>query len=79
MDPDSAPGLDGFPRHRKSFWDVVGQDAVGFVRQFFVNSWLHPGASSNLITLIPKSHDADTVSQYRPIALANCIFKVDSN
>ncbi|KAJ0100096.1 hypothetical protein Patl1_22077 [Pistacia atlantica] len=80
MDPDSAPGLDGFPRlFFKSFWDVVGQDVVGFVRQFFVDSWLHPGANSNLITLIPKSHDADTVSQYRPIALANCIFKVDSN
>lgn len=75
MDPHSAPGLDGFPGlFLKSFWDIVGQDVVGFVRQFFVDSWLHPGANSNLITLIPKSHDADTVSQYRPIALANFIF-----
>ncbi|KAJ0099688.1 hypothetical protein Patl1_22080 [Pistacia atlantica] len=39
MGPDSAPGLDGFPRlFFKPFWDVVGQDAVGFVRQFFVDS-----------------------------------------
>lgn len=29
-----------------------------------------------MLTLIPKENDAKTIQKYRPISLANCIFKI---
>lgn len=47
--------------------------------QFFLQSWILLGLNSNLIALIPKFPDADTIENFRPIALANFQFKIISN
>lgn len=43
---------------------------------FFRSSWLLPGFHSNFIVLIPKTPNADTITNFRPIALANFVFKI---
>ncbi len=48
------------------------------VMQFFTSGWLLPNFNVNIIDLIPKTNKADTVEQFRPIAIANFKFKVIS-
>ena len=77
LDPSSAPGPDGFPgSFYQTCWDIVGQDVIAFVQYFFQQNWLYPNANSNFIVLLPKVEGASAISQFRPIALANFLFKV---
>ena len=77
LNPNSAPGPDGFPGSLyQKCWHIVGEDVCKAITIFFQHSWLLPGFNSNFITLIPKNPSADSISNFRPIALANFIFKV---
>ncbi|KAK9286446.1 hypothetical protein L1049_014843 [Liquidambar formosana] len=72
MDPHSAPRLDGFG----GFWDIMGEDVFKVITMFFEQGWLPTNFNSNFVVLIPKVPKADTITQYRPIAFANFLFKV---
>lgn len=77
MDPDSAPGPDGFNGHFfVSCWDIVCQDVVSAVQYFFQFGTLPASFNSSIIILIPKVEHADSIKQYRPIALANFVAKI---
>ncbi|MCH79990.1 RNA-directed DNA polymerase (Reverse transcriptase) [Trifolium medium] len=41
-------------------------------------SWILPGFNSNIIALLPKTPEASSIDQYRPIAMANFKFKIIS-
>ncbi|KAL6179500.1 hypothetical protein ACLB2K_051015 [Fragaria x ananassa] len=76
MDLDSAPGPYGFNGHFfASCWDIVGADVVNAVQYFFVNGQLSASFNSRIIILIPKEEHADSIKQFRPIALTNFVFK----
>lgn len=55
---------------------MVGQDVTLVVQSFFTNGFILPHFNYNLLILIPKSQDSEGVIDFRPIALANFIFKV---
>lgn len=75
MDPHSAPGPDEFSgAFFQGCWDIIKAEVIQFVQYFFQHSWLPPNLNSNLITLILKVAEADSVNQFRPIALANFLF-----
>ena len=77
LDPSSAPGPDGFNGlFYQTCWSIIQADICKAITQFFVQSWILPCLNSNFLTLIPKSPNADTIKQFRPIALANFIFKI---
>jgi hypothetical protein len=77
LNKDSAPGPDGFGAFFfKHYWEIVKVDVMNAVMEFFSTSWILPGFNSNIIALIPKSPDASTIAQYRPIAMANFKFKI---
>lgn len=77
LNPNSAPGPDGYSGlFYQKCWDIVGRDVVLCIQAFFKEGWLPPNLNSNLITLIPKVVGADSVSQFRPIAMANFVFKI---
>ncbi|KAL6204731.1 hypothetical protein ACLB2K_021998 [Fragaria x ananassa] len=77
MDPSSAPGLDRFPGcFYQSCWDIVGWNVVACVRQFFLQNWLLPNINCNFLVPLPKVQDAHEITQFRPIALANFLFKI---
>ena len=76
---DSAPGPDRFGANfYQTYWDIVKNDVINVVLEFFTKDWLLPNFNSNTIVLIPKVSDAVSVTQYRPIALANFKFKIIS-
>jgi hypothetical protein len=48
------------------------------VQEFFLSGKLINNYNSNTIVLVPKTSNADTIADFRPIALANFKFKVIS-
>ncbi|GAU48070.1 hypothetical protein TSUD_324930 [Trifolium subterraneum] len=72
LNTDSAPGPDGFGAFFfQHYWDIVKDDVAKAVLEFFSSSWILPGFNSNIIALRPKSENATSIDQYRPIAMAN--------
>jgi len=51
------------------------EDVINAVLQFFTTGWMLPSYNTNIIVMIPKALNADTVNQFRPIPLANFMFK----
>ncbi|GAU26607.1 hypothetical protein TSUD_102140 [Trifolium subterraneum] len=79
LNKNGAPGPDGFGGiFFQTFWDLVKEDVIKAVLEFFTSSWLLPNFNSNSMVLIPKTANADSVENYRPIALANFKFKIIS-
>ncbi|XP_061993341.1 uncharacterized protein LOC133711201 [Rosa rugosa] len=77
MDGNSAPGPDGFGGcFFTSCWSVVAHDVTRAVQSFFINGYIMPHFNSNILILIPKLEDAESISDFRPIALANFVFKI---
>jgi hypothetical protein len=77
MNSQSAPGPDGFGAYLfQTYWDIVKDDVIKAVLQFFTSGWILPNMNSNIIALIPKVNNADRVEQFRPIAMANFKFKI---
>jgi hypothetical protein len=79
LNKQSAPGPDGFGAFfYQTYWEIVSKDVIDAVSQFFTSNWILPNWNSNIVVLIPKTDNADSIAQYRPIALANFKFKIIS-
>ncbi|WVZ54039.1 LOW QUALITY PROTEIN: hypothetical protein U9M48_004907 [Paspalum notatum var. saurae] len=78
MSLDKAPGPDGFTgRFYRSCWDIIKKDVL------LILSAIHRGhvfkfrlPNSAFITLIPKSAEAASVKDYRPISLVHSFAKL---
>ncbi|XP_058742332.1 uncharacterized protein LOC131614798 [Vicia villosa] len=79
LNKDSAPGPDGFGAvFYQTYWDIIKGDVSKAVLQFFDSGWVLPGFNSNTIILIPKVSGANSLDQFRPIAVSNFKFKIIS-
>nr|GEY85002.1 RNA-directed DNA polymerase, eukaryota [Tanacetum cinerariifolium] len=58
--------------------DILKNDLVNAIREFFILSKFPPGCNSSFIALIPKKHDAKFVKDYKPISLIGCFNKIVS-
>ncbi|MCH92961.1 RNA-directed DNA polymerase (Reverse transcriptase), partial [Trifolium medium] len=77
MNGDGAQGPDGYSGHFfQTYWDIIHHDVVASIQSFFLTGKFIPNFNSSLIILIPKTSGADTIAQFRPIALANFQFKI---
>jgi len=77
LNKDSAPGPDGFGAlFFQKYWEIINQDVYKAVIQFFTTGWLLPNFNTNILVLIPKTNNAGSMDQYRPIAIANFKFKI---
>ncbi|KAJ9536330.1 hypothetical protein OSB04_un000493 [Centaurea solstitialis] len=73
---DKAPGSDGFTsKFFKSAWDIVGEDVMIAVHNFFYSGRLLKEVNHTLICLIPKCPNASKVGDYRPISCCSVIYK----
>nr|GFD00293.1 hypothetical protein [Tanacetum cinerariifolium] len=55
MRDDKSPGRDGYSAaFFKDVWDIVAQDVIKAVREFFVNDVLLKEVNHTIIALIPK-------------------------
>lgn len=79
MNKDGAPGPDGFGAFfYQTYWEVIKNDVTNAVLEFFTSNWISPNWNANTVVLVPKVPNADTISQFRPIAMANFKFKIIS-
>ncbi|GFS45411.1 hypothetical protein Acr_00g0095930 [Actinidia rufa] len=73
---NKAPGPDGYSSYfYKHSWDIIAMDFTATVKEFFTSGEILKQINHAVITLIPKSKNADSVEEYRPIACCNVIYK----
>ncbi|GKA20014.1 RNA-directed DNA polymerase, eukaryota, reverse transcriptase zinc-binding domain protein [Tanacetum coccineum] len=76
IDGIKAPGPDGFSSlFFKTAWNIVGEDVCKSVKEFFVIRKLLSKINSTMITLVPKIQSPDKVTDFRPIACCNVLYK----
>ncbi|KAL2225755.1 UNVERIFIED_CONTAM: hypothetical protein Sindi_3051300 [Sesamum indicum] len=74
---DKAPGPDGYSSgFFKAAWPIVGQEVTSAVLDFFSTGRLLKQINTTLLTLLPKVHSPMTVSDFRPIACCNVLYKI---
>nr|GEV45596.1 RNA-directed DNA polymerase, eukaryota [Tanacetum cinerariifolium] len=74
---NKSPGPDGFTAEFfRKYWYILGSDLYDAVVWFFDNGSFARGCNTSFITLIPKIQDPKFVSDYRPISLIGCLYKV---
>ncbi|XP_062102958.1 uncharacterized protein LOC133813947 [Humulus lupulus] len=72
-----APGPDGYCSYFfQDYWDNVRADFSEAVLSFLHTGRILKEINATTLTLIPKSKCLDNVSDYRPIACCNVIYKV---
>ena len=77
LDPSSAAGPNGFNGTFYHFcWDLIKLDICAAVQEFFRLGVIQKFLNLNLVVLLPKVKGACSVSQFRPIALSNFLFKI---
>ncbi|KAL2932526.1 LINE-1 retrotransposable element ORF2 protein [Bienertia sinuspersici] len=73
---DKAPGPDGFGSYFfQDNWRVIGDDICNAVRSFFRTGKLLKEVNTTFLTLIPKMPCPTDVTEFRPIACCNTIYK----
>ena len=71
-----APGPDGFNvDFFTSSWDTVGPSVILAIKDFFREGSLLKEVNSTILTLVPKIPNASSMSDYRPIACCNTVYK----
>lgn len=79
LNPNKAPGPDGLTSgFYKAAWEIVGPEVVTSISQFFTSSYLPTAANSTILSLVPKFPGATSITDYRPIACLNTIYKTIS-
>eukprot|EP00253_Pinus_taeda_P034761 PITA_34761 len=77
MDPEKAPGHDGFTIHfYKICWDIIKIDLLKMVKGFMGKDKVGGGTNSTYLALIPKETNPETFSRLRPISLCNVSYKI---
>ncbi|XP_073057421.1 uncharacterized protein [Primulina eburnea] len=79
ISPDSVAGPDGFSSaFFQHCWEIVHQDVLDAVLDFFIGSPLRQSFTATTITLIPKVKGARAWSDFHPISLCNVTNKIIS-
>jgi exonuclease III len=74
---DKAPGPDGFNGlFLKVCWEIIAPDFYQLCDDFWEGNITLQSLNSSYITLIPKKLSPETVNDYKPISLLNCVLKV---
>ena len=75
--PDKAPGPDGFSASFfHSNWSTIGPSLISEIQAFFRTGRLPSATNNTHVRLIPKLTGAKLISDFRPIALCNIVYKV---
>ncbi|GKD22873.1 RNA-directed DNA polymerase, eukaryota, reverse transcriptase zinc-binding domain protein, partial [Tanacetum coccineum] len=76
IDDNKAPGPDGFTsKFYKKAWDIVKDDFCNAIKEFFNSGKMLAEINATLISLVPESMTPQKVSDFRPIACCNVVYK----
>nr|GEX16358.1 RNA-directed DNA polymerase, eukaryota [Tanacetum cinerariifolium] len=74
---NKSPGPHGYTFELfRRYWRFIGSDFCSAVKCFFESVSFSKGSNSPFIALIPKAMDAKFVTDFRPISLIGCVYKV---
>ena len=77
MHPDKSPGPDGLnPGFYQAYWDIVGSNVSAACLHYLNNCVLPSDLNATSIILIPKVKLPERITDLRPIALCNVIYKI---
>ncbi|KAK3187995.1 hypothetical protein Dsin_027556 [Dipteronia sinensis] len=72
-----APGKDGLPAiFYQNYWGTIGMSVTKCCLDVLNNEGSVQEFNNIIITLIPKKHSPEVVSEYRPISLCNMLYKI---
>ncbi|KAK3189545.1 hypothetical protein Dsin_029106 [Dipteronia sinensis] len=75
--PNKAPCPDGFNAHFfKITWDIVGEDVISAVQEFFRSGPLLKEINATILALIPKVPNPSKMKDFRPISCCNTLYKI---
>ncbi|GKC49890.1 RNA-directed DNA polymerase, eukaryota, reverse transcriptase zinc-binding domain protein [Tanacetum coccineum] len=60
----------------KRYWDTIKLEFFNYIKHFETHGRLATGCNASFIVLIPKISDPLDLSDYRPISLIGCMYKV---
>jgi len=76
---DKSPGPDGWTiEFFLDLFEFLGSDLLAVIEDSRVSGRIPASFNSTFIALIPKSDNAESLNEYRPISLCNCIYKIIS-
>ena len=79
-DSYKSPGPDGVNfGFIKEFWLILKEDIMRLITEFHWNGKLARGINTNCIALIPKAESPQKLSDFRPISLVGCLYKILAN
>ena len=79
MAPLKAPGPDGMPPiFFQHYWEDIGSDVAAAVLSCLNLAHIPAGINHTYLTLIPKVRSPEHVTEFRPIALCNIVYKLIS-
>ncbi|GKD63671.1 hypothetical protein Tco_1305779, partial [Tanacetum coccineum] len=74
---DKSPEPDGFALgFYRRYYSFLENDVMEAVSHFFQYGKSPRGANSSFMALIPKSKNANTVKDYRPVSLIGILYKI---
>lgn len=74
---NSAPGPDGFSTFfYKEFWELIKHQFSDLIRDFARGNLDMKRLNYEVISLIPKIKEANSIKHFRPICLLNVSFKI---
>jgi len=80
MEPDKAPGPDGFSIHfYRLCWELIKTDILRMIHGFLRKENIGGGINSTFLILIPKEENPGTFERYRSISLCNASYKIVAN
>ncbi|GJV40060.1 RNA-directed DNA polymerase, eukaryota, reverse transcriptase zinc-binding domain protein [Tanacetum coccineum] len=76
IEDNKAPGPDGYTsKFFKKAWTMVGDDVCMVIKEFFATGKLFGKVNATVISLVPKLDTPFKVSDFRPIACCNVVYK----
>lgn len=76
---EKASGIDGFnAKFFKDSWSIVKNDVVEAVLDFFNTNKMYKAVNCTLVTLLPKTPDAQEMKAMRPISCCTTLYKIIS-
>ena len=77
LNPNKAPGPDGLTSaFFRASWDTLGAEVITSTKNFFASCFLPATINATILTLVPKFPGASKITDFRPIACLNTVYKV---